>query len=54
MPTLLQRFARLLPYVRHSRAGLLEVQATLPAGSYLTSLLGHFVNAQEAPQGDLR
>lgn len=41
-------------YRLDSRAGLLEVQATLPAGSYLTSLLGHFVSAQEAPQGDLR
>ena len=27
MPTLLQRFARLLPFVRHSRAGLLGAMA---------------------------
>lgn len=33
---------------------LLEVTATLPAGSYLTSLLGHFVNAFEDDQADLR
>jgi len=33
---------------------LLEVQACLPAGSYLTSLLGHFVTAIDAAQADLR
>ena len=36
-----------LDYRWDDSAGILELQARLPAGSYLTSLLGHFVDCQE-------
>ena len=32
----------------------LEIRARLPAGSYVTSLLGHFVDVADAAQSDLR
>lgn len=43
-----------LEYELDRGSQVLALRARLPAGSYLTSLLGHFVNASEAPQADLR
>jgi len=39
---------------RLDSGGVLTIEAKLPAGSYLTSLLGHFVDAAEADQAHLR
>jgi tRNA pseudouridine13 synthase len=43
-----------LEYRLDSREGVLELQARLPAGSYLTSLLGHFMTEIGEDQADLR
>ena len=43
-----------LEYRLDSREQVLELQARLPAGSYLTSLLGHFMNPTPEDQAVLR